>query len=181
MSSTYGEEEMKPIATSVLMLSMALIFVSCENGSQLTQSTLDVETQLSKGRPHPNKPRKAELIAFVGDLKGSQTVVGCCPNAGPFPAYTMTLSGPLLESLPAGPHDGQIFMNTVGSRRANRSYMVQFWTETMFLEVRGGVIQEDKKNKSLTATYTNQPMTIYLDGEPTDPVDVNFTLTRAQQ
>lgn len=171
---------MKPLAISALMLSMALLFASCENGSQLTQNTSDLETQLSKGKPHPDNPPTAELITFAGDLEGSETVVGCCPNAGPFPAYTMTLSGPLLESLPAGPHDGQIFMNTVGTGR-NRSYMVQFWTETMFLEVRGGAVQEDKKNKSLTATFTNQPMTIHFDGESTYEVDVDFTLTRAQQ
>ena len=168
---------MKPLVISVLMLSIALIFVSCD-ASQLTQNTLDVETQLSKGKPHPDKPSNTELITFVGDLAGSQTVVGCCPNAGPFPAYTLTLS----EPLPTGAYAGQIFMNTVG-RRSNQSYMVQFWTETMFLEVRGGVIQEDKRNKSLTATFTDQQMTIHLDGDgaPTDVVDVNFTLTRAPQ
>jgi hypothetical protein len=165
---------MKPLVISASMLSMALIFVSCD-ASQLTHNTLDVETpNLSKGKP--NKSPKAELITFVGDLEGSQEVVGCCPNAGPFPAYTMTLS----EPLPAGEYDGQIFMNTVGTRK-DQSYMVQFWTETMFLEARGGVIEEDKKSKSLTATFTNQPMTIHLEGEPTYVVDVDFTLTRAQQ
>jgi hypothetical protein len=170
---------MRSIAVPVLVLSMASIFVSCENGSQLTQGTFDVETPTLSKKPNPNKPPKAELITLVGDLEGSQTVVGCCPNRGPFPAYTLTLPGDLGD-VPAGPYNGEIFMNKVGTRK-NQSYMVQFWTETMFLEVRGGVIQDDRKNKSLTATYTNQPMTIYLDGEPTDPVDVNFTLTRAQQ
>ncbi len=160
---------MKSVVISVLLLSMSLFFVSCENEGQLTESASDVETQILDKKPHDG-----DLITFTGDLVGSATVMGCCPNAGPFPAYNeLTLSG----SLPAGIYDGHIFMNKVG-RRTNQSYMVQFWTETMFLEVRGGVIQEDKKNKSLTATFTLAPWTI--NGESTY-VDVTFTLTRAQQ
>ncbi len=173
---------MRPIVISALMLSMASIFVSCENASQLTQNTLGVETPTLRKNPKPPKPDqdpKAELIAFVGDLSGSQTVVGCCPNAGPFPAYNgLTLSG----SLPAGTYDGHIFMNGVG-RRTNQSYMVQFWTDAMFLEVRGGVSEEDKKNKSLTAEFKDAPMEIiypYPGGQSTF-VPVSFILTRAQQ
>jgi hypothetical protein len=62
---------MKSIVISVLMLSMALFFVSCENEGQPTQNPLDEE--LNK------KPQNAESIIFVGDLEGDQDVVGCCP------------------------------------------------------------------------------------------------------
>ena len=79
---------MKSIVISVLMLSMSLIFVSCQNEGQLTQSTSDVETQILD-----KKPQKGELIIFEeGDLSGNEIVLGCCPNAGPWPEYTMTLS-----------------------------------------------------------------------------------------
>lgn len=174
---------MKPIGISVLMLPMALIFVSCDAG-QLTQNALDVEAPTLSKKAKPDKPPKAELITFVGDLAGEEPVVGCCPNAGPFPEYEMTFSGPLLESFPAVTYDGQIFMNTVGTR-TNQSYMVQFWTGEMFLEVRGGEIQEDKKNKSLTATFAGDQMMIIQPISDTECdttyVDVAFTLTRAPQ
>ena len=49
----------------------------------------------AKGKPvKPEKPdnTQTEWITFTGDLMGSQEVEGCCPNAGPFPEYTMALS-----------------------------------------------------------------------------------------
>jgi hypothetical protein len=111
------------------------------------------------------------LITFVGDLEGSQEVQGCCPNAGPFPEYTMTLSGIFSEP---GTYEGRIFMNVFG-RGKNKSYIVQFSTNTMFLEVIGGVIQEDKKSKLTTVTVTNEPCVI--DG---NTILVSFVLTREQ-
>ena len=157
---------------SVLMISMTLILVSCEYESQPTQNTSESETQsLSK------KPQKGTLIIFTGELQGNQIVFGCCPNAGLFPEYTMTLSG----ELPAGTYDGNIFMNTFGTGR-NKAYIVQFsWTEIgsdYFIEIIGGVIQEDKKNKTLTATFTDTPCQIWIDDVLTATVPVNFILTR---
>ena len=168
---------MKSIVISVLMLSMTLFFVSCENEGQLTQSASDVEKQILD-----KKPLKAESIIFEGDLEGEQNVVGCCPNAGPFPEYTLTLSSTFGEL--SRTYDGEIFMNKAG-RKPNQSYMVQFWwTEggtDYFIEIRGGDIEEDKKNKILTATFTNASCVIEINGTVTgSPVTVNFTLTRAK-
>ena len=111
---------MKSIVISVLMFSMTLVFVSCEYESQPTQNTSDSETQSLSKKGGKLKP---ELIIFKeGDLEGNQTVFGCCPNAGPWPTYTMTLSGPL----PDGTYDGHIFMNSTG-RQSPGDYIVQFW------------------------------------------------------
>jgi hypothetical protein len=89
-----------------------------------------------------------ECIVFTGDLAGKQIVEGCCPNAGPFPEYTMTLSEGILEDIPGGEYDGNVFMNYFGAGRTRR-YIVQFWTpnDEPFLEVRGGVIREATKDK----------------------------------
>ena len=57
------------------------------------------------------KPEKPERITFTGDLSGQEDILGCCPNAGPFPEFTMTLSG----ALPAGTYNGNIFMNVYGA------------------------------------------------------------------
>ena len=152
------------------MLSMTLFFVNCENKGQLTQSTSDVEKQnLNK------KPVKPELISFEGDLVGSQEVEDCCPNAGPYPDYTMTLSGVFPTP---GTYNGNIFMNVFG-RGKNKEYKVQFWTETMFLEVIGGNIQKDKITKTTTVTFTNELCEIWMDDVLTAAVNVNFVLTRA--
>jgi hypothetical protein len=159
---------------SSLMFLLAFILVSCEYERQLTQSTSDVEThELSK------KPVKGELITFSGDLSGSQEVVGCCSNAGPFPNYTMTLS----SVFPAhGTYEGQIFMNALiegKGKNRTKSYIVQFWTGTMFLEVRGGEIEEDTINKITKVTFTKEPCTYETDDETTT-VNVDFILTREQ-
>jgi hypothetical protein len=139
---------------SVLMISMTLILVSCQHDGSPTQNTSDSETQsLSKKPPKP--PMEGTWITFTGELQGHQEVFGCCPNAGPFPEYEMTLS---VEELPAGTFDGNIFMNYYGAGR-NKSYIVQFWwtepsTKKTWIEVRGGVIEEDRKNKITTVTFT---------------------------
>jgi hypothetical protein len=128
-------------------------------------------------------------------LEGSQEVIGCCPNAGPNPEYTMTLSGELTDYVPAGPNDGHIFMNVFinlservrGKRKA--MYMVKFWWGEgdddyfydYFIEVRGGDIESNKKTKSLTVTFVDVPCKIWIDDDdPTATVTVSFTLTRAQ-
>ena len=166
---------MKSIVISVLMLSMTMLFVSCENEGQLTQSTSDVETQILD-----KKPQKGELIIFKeGDLAGNEIVLGCCPNAGPWPEYTMTLSGPL----PAGTYDGNIFMNSTG-RQSPGDYIVQFWwgeaPNNYFIEIRGGEAHNDRRNKILTVTFEDAQCEIWINDVFTETVSVSFILTRAR-
>ncbi len=70
-----------------------------------------------KGGVKPDKPGKpgntqTELIVFTRDLEGSQDVAGCWPNAGPFPAYTMTFDVPAFPALElpelVGNYDGKL-------------------------------------------------------------------------
>ena len=132
------------------------------------------------GKPgdKPDKPRvpgqtKAECITFTGNLAGSQQVEGCCLNRGPWPAYTMTLSG----SLPAGTYDGQLFVSRAGVGRYP-PYMVQFWDDDhdIAIEIIGGVVEDDKTNKVLTVTFTDATCTILGTGQII--AVVNFTLER---
>ena len=169
---------MKSIVISVLMLSMTLLFVSCENEGQLTESTSDVETQkLDK------KPEKGESITFVGDLAGSEVVLGCCPNAGPWPAYTMTLSDEIFPIGIHGTYTGNIFMNSTG-RQSPGDYIVQFWWGEVpvnyFIEIRGGEAINDRRNKILTVTFEDAQCEIFIDDELTETVYVSFILTRAK-
>ena len=166
------------------LLSLPLVLVACD-----TQPVdLDiVEVQLEKAekpdRPaKPPKPVSGEKITFTGDLIGSQEVAGCCPNEGPFPEYTLELSGPFPDGI-AGTHNGNIFMNSLG-RKVPGDYIVQFWWEEepgndCFIEIRGGEKVEDKKTKVLTVTFTGEEMTILRADEDPAYVDVSFTLTRA--
>jgi len=167
---------MKSIIISALMLSMTFLFVGCENEGQLTQSTSDVEKQILD-----KKPQKGELIIFEeGDLAGNEIVMGCCPNAGPWPEYTMTLSGPL----PAGTYVGNIFMNSTG-RQSPGDYIVQFWwsenvTDTSFIEIRGGAAHNDRRNKILTVTFKDAQCEIWINDVLIETVSVSFTLIRAR-
>ena len=154
---------MKSKAIIVLILSISLTLVSC---------TFWISFGLSKPKPNPNS--NPELIIFEGDLEGNQEVVGCCPNAGPFPEYTMTLSGPL----PAGTYDGNIFMNVYGAGK-NKSYIVQFWDETMFLEVIGGDIEKDNRTKTTTVMFNDEQCEVTM-ANVTTTFQVTFTLTRTQ-
>ena len=121
----------------------------------------------------------AECIVFTGDLEtvpGFELLEGCCPNAGPWPAYSMILH--LLDEddiAYEGQYDGQLFMSGFSPRppraRTNQ-YKVQFWswdsdTETpgvgdVFFEIYGGDVVEDKKNKTLTVTFTEEQPTLWL-------------------
>ena len=74
---------MKSIVISIVILSMSLLLISCENKSQLTQRSSDIDKkELSK------KPAEVEgeLITFVGDLAGIDEVLGCCPNGRSIPS-----------------------------------------------------------------------------------------------
>ena len=157
---------MKSKVNLVLFFSITLI---------LSVTLILVSSGLSKPKP------KSELITFVGDLAGSQDVVGCCPNAGPFPEYTMTLSEEFPGTMP-GTYDGQIFMNQYGAGK-KKSYIVQFgWTEggiKYFIEIIGGDIEQNRKTKILTVTFNEVPCEIWIDKEFTDTAIVNFNLTRA--
>jgi len=167
---------MKSIVFSVLMFSMTLLFVSCENEVQPTQNTSDMEKQLLSKKPKPNKNPKSELITFTGHLEGdpeTQLVFGCCPNAGPFPEYRMTLSDEIFPIGIHGPYTGNIFMNFTGSQSPG-DYIVQFWwgevPDNYFIEIRGGEAINDRRNKIL----------IYINDILTETVYVSFILTRAK-
>jgi hypothetical protein len=184
---------MKSIVISVLMLSMTFIFVNCENESQLTQNASDVETQILNKKPGGQGGHDGDSITFKennnlipsrGDLEGDETVMGCCPNAGPSPVYTMTLTETFpFEALRGGPYTGKIFMNGTGSQSPG-AYIVQFWwsenasDDTTFIEIRGGVASKDKRTKVLTVDFEEAQCEIFINRESIDTVWVTFTLRR---
>ena len=167
---------------SITLILVSLIFVSCTYDGSPTQNTLDLETlRLSKPKIH------SENIIFEGDLEGSQEVVGCCPNAGPWPNYTMTLSEEVFpQEMTGEEHDGNIFMNRFG-RNMDWAYKVQFWWGEggdgyfyeYFIEIRGGVVHNDRKTKILTVTFVEVPSyEIWIGWVLQDIVTVSFILTR---
>jgi len=123
-------------------------------------SILCIASLMASGA-NADKPDKApkgpktntELIIFTGDLSGNEPVEGCCPSAGPFPEYGMRLSG--VGNITDGYYDGFLFINRYGSGR-NQKYKVQFWNDAIAIEIIGGVIDEDNKNKRLTVTFTEE-------------------------
>ncbi len=169
---------MKSIVISVLMLSMSLIFVSCENESQLTQSASDVETKILD-----KKPIRSDQITFTGDLVGDEEVFGCCPNAGPFPEYRMTLSDEIFPTGIHGTYDGNIFMNRFG-RRLPWNYKVSFWwteigsPDPTLIVVRGGETEWNKKSGLLKVTFAQDTCWIYYPNGVEDTIYVDFVLTR---
>ena len=124
---TPREGKMKPHRLlPLLVLVLSAFMLSCDSGQQTVTAPDDLQPQFAKPGancdppdPHPSckpdDPASGELITFTGDLVGEETVEDCCPNAGPFPAYTMTLKGP--DDFPKGPfpdgiagtHGGHIF------------------------------------------------------------------------
>ena len=138
--------------------------------------------------PKPPKPSTiaVECITFSGlDLVGHQQVEGCCPNAGPFPVYRLTLPNGFGSHSP-GTYDGELFMNSMRVGQ-NRQYLVQFTGDHIFsgnhisIEIRGGVIEYDKKNKVLTVTFTGENC-VCTEMCDTCPIpfsnSVEFTLVR---
>jgi hypothetical protein len=128
--------------------------------------------EAGKGGVKPDKPDRttAECIIFYGeDMQGVEEVEGCCPNAGPFPAYWMTLLGTQ--------YNGNLFINNYGAGRDHK-YIVQFWNDYIGIEIIGGVIDNDKKSKVLTVTFTEEEATLweYEVGERT--LDMSFVLVR---
>lgn len=127
------------------------------------------------GKPEKPDTSKTEWIAFQDDLVGAQEVEGCCPNAGPFPQYTLEVpnSVGLLEK---GIYQGQVFMNFYGVGRDQR-YIVQFWNDEIAIEIIGGVITQDRKSKVLTVTFENETCVDLF--EKTFIANLSFVLTRA--
>ena len=132
-----------------------------------------------KPPPDPDQTT-AECIVFTGDLEGMAEVEGCCPNAGPFPAYTMTLDlydedGAAAYS--GGPYDGKLFINNYGAGRSH-GYIVQFWNDDICFEAIGGLIDNDKKSKVLTVSFNGEEAYFCeTDGVPIYP-SVSFMLQR---
>jgi len=132
-----------------------------------------------------DKPDKSntEWIQFTGDLVGGQPVDGCCPNAGPFPPYTMTLNFPVSEDpenpIPAGTYEGTLFINNYGAGRPkDRQYIVQFGCKEfgIAIQIIGGVLDFDKWNKVLTVTFTEELCVDRYTGSPI--TEVSFILVR---
>jgi hypothetical protein len=153
--------------------------VSCENEGQPTENASDVEMQILDKKPHDGD----RIIFKDGDLEGNEIVMGCCPNAGPSPVYTMTLSNTFPFEDLRGTYTGKIFMNGTG-RQSPGAYIVQFWwsenasDDTTFIEIRGGVARKDKRTKILTVTFVDDQCEIFINHVSIDTVWVDFTLIR---
>jgi hypothetical protein len=156
----------------------AFVFIFCI-------AVLIVSGQEAQGKPdRPGEPDNptAEWIEFQGpDLvtpEGGEVVYGCCPNAGPFPEYTMIL-GFEFAGIPANtPIDGWLYINYYGAGR-DQKYKVQFWWDydlDLGIEIIGGEIYHDRKNKVLTVTFTNDEC-VYIKSKTLIQL-VNFTLVR---
>jgi len=122
---------------------------------------------------------------YLESVPGETVVVGCCPNAGPAPAYTMTLhnicyllGGTEEACIPEVSLDGYLFINVLGTPGPNQKYMVKFWTwdyragdpgwGDYFFEIRGGDLR-DRKTEGPNVTYLNENATlwVYYDLNPT--------------
>lgn len=166
------------------LFTLSLVFVACETQPVVVDTP---DAQFAKGgKPDkPPKPANGELIIFAGDLEGEEIVVGCCPNAGPFPEYTMTLS----ETFPpgmSGTHEGNIFMNTWGPKGSDSGdYIVQFWwgeeaVPDYFVEIKGGEKEYNRRTKVLTVDFDEENIVeMNINGEAFSPEGLGFVLTRA--
>jgi len=143
------------------------------------------------GKPGGGRDKtRAECIVFVdnqndsGDdlhvyLEGGQDclIEGCCPNAGPWPLYMMTLNNVCYESPyePEGkclqvkePFLGHLFMNGYGRNAPYEGWKVQFWTcdyrsggrphyGDFFFQIRGGTeVPQGKKSKVSVIQFLNE-------------------------
>jgi hypothetical protein len=134
----------------------------------------------AKGKPDKPGGETKELITFSGDFLGGDVVEGCCPNAGPFPAYELTVVRGL--EIPAGTYSGFLFMNRYGTGR-NQEYLVQFWgvsesNKHIAIEIIGGGIDDDRKNKVTTVKFESEDCVHLETGEYIDTV--SFTLVRTR-
>jgi hypothetical protein len=144
------------------------------------------------GKPGGGTEPEGEFIAFTGDLLGGEVVQGCCPNAGPAPEYSLTLpEGGLGDPnyppyYSSGTYKGHLFINFFGAGK-NQEYLVRFrgtkGLEYLSIEIVGGVIEKDNKNKALTVRFTDEDCRVLVDGCPTPGCGehiafVTFTLVR---
>jgi len=143
----------------------------------------------------PGKPQDPgatlDLIIFKGDLEGQAIVEDCCPNAGPNPAYIMTVTHTLGfeggPQVPAGIYHGFIFMNVFGTRK-NQQYYVKFWgaqqedSINVAFGIKGGIIDHDKKSRVLFVDFDGDLLyTLDEYGVLDEPIGaVYFTLERTQ-
>ena len=139
---------------------------------------------VADARGKPPKPEKTEkpnltieCIVFTDNendhdmehvyLDGGEdcATVGCCPNAGPWPQYVMTLHNLFYTSafgatewLQEFPVLGYLFMNEFGRNAPYEGWIVQFWTcdyqtrrpvgGDFFFQIRGGEqVPQPKKSK----------------------------------
>jgi hypothetical protein len=147
----------------------------------------DIEVQTSSGRRGKGVTlfrvrtrdgegkTNAECIVFTGDLEtvpGSEVVEDCCPNAGPFPAYAMTLNMLYKDGITyQGQYDGQLFTK-FSSNGPHKQSKVQFWSwdsdldtpsvGDIFFEIDGGDVEFDRKNDFLTVSFTDEQPTLWL-------------------
>ena len=116
---------------------------------------------------------------YLESVPGETVVVGCCPNAGPAPEYTMTLHNICYPSdvtetkicLPDFPLDGYLFINVLGTPGPDQRYMVKFWTwkydagdpgvGDYFFEIRGGDLR-DRKTEGPNVTYLDDTATLWV-------------------
>lgn len=71
--------------------------------------------------------------------------------------------------------DGQLFINNYGAGR-DAKYKVQFWNGEIAIEIIGGVIDNNKKTKVLTVTFTNEDCVDMNTGDVI--AEVSFVLVR---
>jgi len=157
----------KKLITKLGILGLAAIFL-------LSMASYSTDQEVtSQGKPDKPGKLKAEWIQFTGDLVGAQEVVGCCPNAGPFPEYTMTLPKDV-GHIPAGTYNGNLFINGWGDRQ----YKVQFWIEgcDFAFEIRGGVFDFNKWTRVSTVIFTDVLCEDFCTGQPL--AELTFTLVR---
>jgi hypothetical protein len=159
----------------VAILTVALVFISVDfmEGQVQTQD----KPPNPPGQDKPDKPQ-TEWIEFTGDLVGAQAVDGCCPNAGPYPEYTMTLTKPV-GHINAGTYYGYLFINGYGAgRKTDRQYMVQFGTGdcVVAMKIIGGEIDFDKRTRVLTVEFTDVLVEDWCTGQPL--TELTFTLVR---
>ena len=146
---------------------------------------------------------ETELIVFTGDdLQGWAHVEGCCPNAGPFPEYTMHLPNGLAnmaggDSYPSGTYHGELFIAGYGGPHADQT-IVQFHAcctgseyhddysctneslPTLSFEIIGGTPESSgkKKDRVHTVTFENDPYWLDWD-RGTAAGEVSFKITIA--
>jgi hypothetical protein len=97
--------------------------------------------------------------------------------------------GPEPEGEPyysSGTYKGHLFINFFGAGK-NQEYLVRFrgtkGLEYLSIEIVGGVIEKDNKNKALTVRFTDEDCRVLVDGCPTPGCGehiafVTFTLVR---